>query len=333
MNFKNKNILVVSPFFFDYHVRLKSALEARGANVDVIDEQPSHSAIARICMRKDFPLYHGKIKKYFDRQLDILKEKNGGRDKDYDFILFIKCEAPTIAVLKRFQRRFPLSKKILYLWDSVKNIKSVPKKFAYFNKIYSFDAADVKQYSFLKYAYWGYTHEFEPTSCGRPKYDLAFIGTLHSIRPTVISQIEEQCKQLGLRFFKFVYIPHPLVYVYNKLFNVSFRKVKFSQVKFSPLCTNEMLGIYKKSVAVLEIENTFQTGATTRLGEMIGMQKKIVTTFDCTGYDFYNKNNQLVIDVNDIKLNKEFFTTPYEPIDENIRKKYSFDAFLDTIFK
>lgn len=333
MNFKNKNILVVSPFFFDYHIRLKSALEARGARVDVIDEQPSHSAIARIFMRKDFPLYHGVINRYFDYQLDMLKAKNGGRDKDYDYILFIKCEAPTLHVLKRFQRRFPLSKKILYLWDSVKNIKSVPKKFAYFNKIYSFDAEDVKKYSFLKYAYWGYTKEFEAEPVRNPKYDLVFIGTLHSIRPTVISAIEEQCKQLGLRFFKFVYIPHPLVYVYNKLFNVSFRKVKFSQVKFSPLCTNEMLGIYKKSVAVLEIENVFQSGATTRLGEMIGMQKKIVTTYDCTNHDFYNENNQLVIDVNNVSLNKEFFTTPYCPISEDIRKKYSFDAFLDTIFK
>ena len=82
MELKDKNILIISPFFFDYHLRIKEALEARGANVDVVDEQPSHSAVARILMRKDVRIYHGVINRYFDKVLTTLK-------KDYDFILFI----------------------------------------------------------------------------------------------------------------------------------------------------------------------------------------------------------------------------------------------------
>ena len=48
---EQKNILIISPFFFDYHNRIKRALEDRGACVDVVDEQPSHNAFARIMMR------------------------------------------------------------------------------------------------------------------------------------------------------------------------------------------------------------------------------------------------------------------------------------------
>ncbi len=323
---ENKNILIVSPFFFDYHVRLKKALTDMGANVDVVDEQPSHSAVARILMRKDIGFYHKTVEKYFDRIIPTLK-------KDYDYLLFIKCEAPTVEVLKKFKRRYPYAKKILYLWDSVANIAHITKKFAYFNKIFSFDRDDVKRYSFLEYAYWGYTKEFEVESDAKTEYDVSFVGTLHSVRPKVLSKVERQCRVMGLSFYKFVYIPHPLVFWYNKLTNPYFRYVKRSQVHFKPLSTEETIGIYKKSLAVLEIENSYQSGATTRLGEMIGMQKKIITTFDCRNDDFYRKENQLVLDTNDIMLRREFFSVPYQPIPEEIREKYSFNAFLKKIFE
>ncbi len=326
MDLKNKNILIVSPFFFDYHVRMKEALENRGANVDVVDEQPSHSAIARIMMRKDIWLYHGVINRYFDKVLTTLK-------KDYDFILFIKCEAPTVEVLKKFKRRFPFAKRILYLWDSVANIAHITKKFAYFNKIYSFDHDDVERYSFLEYAYWGYTKEFDVPSNVKPEYDLAFIGTLHSVRPKVLDEISKQCKEQGLVFYKFVFVPHILVFLYNKLMNPYFVGVKRNKIHFKSLPTHKSIEIYQKSKAVLEIENSYQTGATTRLGEMIGMKKKIVTTYDCTQHECYNPNNQLVIDVNNIKINKDFFETPYEEMDEKVRYKYSFEHFIDQVFK
>ncbi|MBR6765651.1 MAG: hypothetical protein IKM06_04115 [Clostridia bacterium] len=326
MELKDKNILIISPFFFDYHLRIKEALEARGANVDVVDEQPSHSAVARILMRKDAGIYHGVINRYFDKVLTTLK-------KDYDFILFIKCEAPTVEVLKKFKRRFPFAKRILYLWDSVQNITHITKKFAYFNKIFSFDNDDVKRYSFLEYAYWGYTKEFDVPSDERYEYDLAFIGTLHSIRPKVLDEISRQCKEYGLVFYKFVYVPHILVFLYNKLMNPYFVGVKKAKIHFKAMSTQRSIEIYKKSKAVLEIENTYQSGATTRLGEMIGMQKKIVTTHNCTNQEFYNENNQLVIDVNNIEINKRFFETPYVPVPSDVRYKYSFEHFIDKVFK
>ncbi len=326
MDLKDKNILIVSPFFFDYHVRIQRALMLRGANVDVINEQPSGSAFARIMMRKDIPLYHRVIDKYFERVFPRLK-------KDYDFILFIKCEAPTVDVLKKFKRRFPFAKRILYLWDSVANIAHITKKFAYFNKIFSFDKDDVKRYSFLEYAYWGYTREFDIESDEKPEYDISFIGTLHSMRPAIISNIERQCRVMGLSFYKFVYLPHPVVFWYNKLTNPCFKRIKRSQVHFSPLSTQETIDIYKKSFAVLEIENDKQSGATTRMGEMIGMQKKMITTFNCRNEAFYRKENQLVLDVNDIQLKRDFFTVPYVKIPDEIRKEYSFDKFIDIVFR
>ena len=323
---EQKNILIVSPFFFDYHNRIKRALEDRGAYVDVVDEQPSHSAFARIMMRMDIPLYHNTIRRYFRRVFSSLK-------KDYDYILFIKCEAPTVEVLQEFRKQFPFAKKILYLWDSVANIKSIHKKFGYFDKIFSFDKDDVKKYKFLEYAYWGYTKEFEVAGSTTPEYDLSFIGTLHSVRPAVLSKIEQQCHDLGLSFYQFLYLPHPVVFLYNKLTNKNFKGVKYTQLHRKPLSTEETIQIYKNSKAILEIENSRQSGATTRLGETLGMQKKLVTTFNCKNADYFRPQNQFIIDCNAPVLNKEFFECAYVPLPEDIRKKYSFDGFIDTLFK
>ena len=79
---EQKNILIVSPFFFDYHNRIKRALEDRGACVDVVDEQPSHSVFARIMMRLDIPIYHSITRRYFRDVFSSLK-------KDYDQISLI----------------------------------------------------------------------------------------------------------------------------------------------------------------------------------------------------------------------------------------------------
>ena len=293
-----KKVLIITPFFFDYHNRIKETLEDKGVSVTLVDERPSKSTIAKILLRKNAKIYHKTVEKYYDNLLSTLND-------EFDFVLFIKCEAPTKKVLKNFKKHFSKATQILYLWDSVKNVKGIEEKFQYFDKIYSFDSDDVLKYPFMTYAYWGYTKEFE-TLPSNKTYDLTFVGTLHSIRPKVIAEIEKQCAELNLNFYKYVFMPHKIVYWYNRIFNPYFKNVKQKDINFKPLSTKETIEIYQKSTAVLEIENIYQSGATTRLGEIIGMEKKIVTTFNCKEMDFYNKNNQLVLDVNNVKINKEF---------------------------
>lgn len=325
MDLKNKNILIITPFFFEYHERIRTALTDRGANVDLVDDKPSHTVFARTMMRLDVPLYHAAINRYYDKVMASLRP-------DYDFILFIKCEVPTIEVLKKFRKKYPYAQQLLYLWDSVANIKHITAKFAYFNRIFSFDPGDVSRYSFLEYAYWGYTKEFDRVEEEAPVWDICFVGTLHSVRPAVLEAVKSQCQSMGLNFYQFVYLPHPLVFWYNKLFNPLFRDIPKNQVHFKPLSVKETIDIYRKSKAVLEVENVHQSGATTRLGEMLGMRKKIITTFNCRDADFYRPENQLVIDPDDLHLKKDFFTVPYVSIPEEVRAQYSFEHFIDTVF-
>ena len=70
-------------------------------------------------------------------------------------------------------------------------------------------------------------------------------------------------------------------------------------------------------------------GLTMRTIELLGLQKKIITTnIDIVNYDFYNPVNILIIDRDSPKINKEFFTTPFTPIPQEIVSKYIISNWL-----
>lgn len=325
MSFKNKNILIITPFFFDYHKRIKKELTELGANVDIINERVSNSFSSKVLSRLNLKLYHPIIEKYFKKTINNL-------NKDYDAVLWIKAETPTIKAIKLVKDKYKNAKQILFLWDSMKNINGIKEKLHLFDNIYSFDPKDVSENKNMKYAYWGYSSEFidNQPECNY-EYDLAFIGTMHSIRPVVIDKIKKECNKYGLKLYLYQFMPSKILFLAKKILCPEFKYV--DNIKFKALSTDEMLNIYKKSRAVLEIEESNQTGATTRLGEMIGMKKKLVTTFNCKNKDYYRPTNQYILDVNNVKLDKEFFRSDYTDIPEEIYKKYSFKSFLNTIFE
>ena len=323
--FKDKNILIITPFFFDYHKRIKSELIKLGANVDLINERVSNSFLSKVSSRLNLKIYNPVVENYFYKTINSL-------NRNYDAVLWIKCESPTEKVIKFVKNKYKDAKQILFLWDSIKNINGIEKKLHLFDNIYSFDPEDVSKNRNMKYAYWGYSSEFTNNqSNDNFEYDLAFIGTIHSIRPKVLEQIKRECDKYNLNLYLYQFMPSRILFLAKKLLSSQFKNIK--DIKFKPLSTKEMIDIYEKSRAVLEIEESNQAGATTRLGEMIGMKKKLVTTFNCKGKDYYRPSNQYVLDVNNIKLDEKFFKSKYEELPEEIYKKYSFENFLNLIFE
>ena len=66
--------------------------------------------------------------------------------------------------------------------------------------------------------------------------------------------------------------------------------------------------------------------------EALGMNKKMITNNrSVMEYDFYNPNNILVIDFDNLVIPKEFFQTPYQPLDAAIKQKYHLRSFVKTV--
>ena len=88
-----------------------------------------------------------------------------------------------------------------------------------------------------------------------------------------------------------------------------------------------------RSKILLDIHRKDQNGLTFRVFESLGMNKKLITTNpDIINYDFYNPNNIHVIDEDDICIDSEFFSIPYEPIPENIFKNYTLENMINKVF-
>ncbi|HEM5166085.1 TPA: lipopolysaccharide biosynthesis protein, partial [Streptococcus suis] len=161
------------------------------------------------------------------------------------------------------------------------------------------------------------------------KYDMSFIGTGHEDRVKIVKALTHQLENKQRNVFSYFFIPHKLVYYLNKIKNPHFKYVQMEDVEFKQLPFEKLYEIYSQSKCVVDIESSKQNGLTMRTIEMIGLEKKLITTNkDIVHYDFFNPANIMILDRNDPVIDLEFIDKPYIPLDEKIRTKYSLHDWI-----
>ena len=82
-----------------------------GAEADMYDVRSVTSSFSRAIL-KIFPnIFKKKTKKYYEK---IIEQNRG---KDYDFILFVKCDMTPISILRKMRIEYPNAKICLNLWN------------------------------------------------------------------------------------------------------------------------------------------------------------------------------------------------------------------------
>ena len=325
---KKKILLIAIP---NYAKGIIKKMEEMGYDVYFIPDKPNESAITKILGRLKTPLYQKILMEYY-------KEKIGALPQEDDFyrILIIRGEYTPIGAIRLLKEKYPSAKRILYMWDSIINNRGIQKKWDYYDELYTFDRKDyLNNINIIRFLPLFYYEDCLPKKNSEDyEYDLSFIGTAHEDR---IKIVNEACKKLendGFKCFKYYYLPHYLVYLYNKITNKWFKGVRKNEIMFKPLPFNQLYEIYGKSNCIIDIESSSQTGLTMRTIEIIGLKKKLITTNkDVINYDFYNQNNICVIDRNNPIIDEEFFKTPYVLLQENIYKKYALSSWLKYILE
>ena len=323
-----KRILMFSNSFFNYNQIIVSQLEEMGCIVDFYNERPNNNVITKIMLRYNIKLIRPLVKKYYGQII------NQNSSKKYDYIFVIKSETITPDIIKKLREAFPQAEVVLYLWDAVANIPEGKKKLPCYDRVLTFDPNDAEKFH-LKLRPLFFSKEFERKQNLKKqfKYDMAFIGTAHTIRPKIVNILTEQCKRQNRKCYSFLFLPNKVVYYYNKLLNRDYRNVKIEDINFSPLSIDQINDVYNNTKCVLDIEHKNQNGLTMRTIELLGMQKKIITTNSkIINYDFYNPNNIYVIDKNNPYIEEEFWNSDYQPISEEIVNRYSLKSFICDIF-
>lgn len=213
------------------------------------------------------------------------------------------------------------SKYIAYLYDSLDrydNKKIINKNI--FTRVFTFDKKDALKYnlSFLP----NYIHLQKVALEKKPIYKVLSISSLDD-RFLKIQSIIEYLDQ-------------------NKISHKSifFGKRKPSQLRASATFTKQKLTqkqIQEKieeSEILLDIIRKNQTGLSFRFFDALALDKKIITTNQTISeYDFYNPNNILIIDEQNITIPDSFLNNPYQKIPDDIYNKYTLKNWIETVIK
>lgn len=327
--FKDKKILLFSAKFLGYHTEIKNKLEELGAIVDLFDERPKNSFTYKSLIRINKKLVKKPIEKYYK---EIIKNK---KDVKYDFILFIKGEVITLNSLKELKLSQSKAKFILYMWDSIVHNESIKELFPVFDSIYSFDPIDSKEYFNIKFRPLFYLDSYAKIARinFKIKYNLIFIGSNHISKYPTLIKLREFCKTKKIKYFFFIYLQDIKLFYLWKIIYKEFRIAKKSDFEFKTISILESIDYIKNSFCLLDIEKSNQNGLTMRTLEALGAKKKLITTNkNIANYDFYNKNNILIIDRKNPIISKEFLTNKYIDLPIKTYNKYSIDQWLKDVF-
>lgn len=328
IDLKNKSILFISPSFFGYEIAIKKRLSELAQKVDYFDERPANNFWSKALIR----INRNFISHYISQYYESIYQKV--RNCVYDYVLVVNIEAMPLSFLSRLRVLNPQATFILYMWDSIFYKKRTVDHLASFDRLFSFDQDDCEKYPMLKFRPLFFLNEYKDVAqCCDYEYDFSFIGTAHSDRYALIQKIQNQLKDMCLKSYWYLYLQDWKLFFWNKLTNSAFIKAQLHDFRYTPLSKDEVLEIVRKSKVVIDIQHPKQVGLTMRTIEMLGAQRKLVTTnASIRNYDFFQEDNILVIDRKKPQITESFVRKDYKILDDNIYFKYSLDGWLEDIF-
>jgi hypothetical protein len=320
------DVLLIGGGFFGYASEISRALMQRGRKVKWFEDRPGLDTITKSMIRVAPALVASKAAAYFET---IIEQVRGQPIRD---VLVIKGEALSPASIERLRATMPQARFTLYFWDSYRNMpKDSRAKVALFDKTFTFDALDAAADRRLSYRPLFFLDDYASLPAVEPDIDLLFLGTVHTDRYAVLNRLSRALPP-GVRFEKVLYFPSSLIYAARRAFDPTFWRARHDEFVFKPLNKTHIQTLISRARAVVDIERPVQSGLTIRTIEMLGAEKKLVTTNATVRQaDFFNPNNIAIIDRRRPFLTSAFLARAYEPPSAEVLGRYSLSGWLDEV--
>lgn len=259
-------------------------------------------------------IFNKNIKKIKTEEFILTRLKNEG---PFDKIIAINPERISEKChlkIKTFSKNY-----IAYLYDSLgryDNKKLINNTI--FDKIFTFDKKDAQDHNLVFLS--NYIHLDKKTLTKKPKHKVLSISSIDDRYATINSIIT---------YFDQNNITHETIFFGKRKPKTLTKSIDFTKDKLSQSQIQEKI---EDSEIILDILREKQTGLSFRIFDALALDKKIITTNETiTQYDFYNPNNILVIDKNNINIPDSFLNLEYETIPENIYRKYTLNNWIETV--
>lgn len=325
---EGKRVLFFANRLFGIEQVIKETLEKKGAIVEYYDERPANTFFVKALIR----INRNLLGFYVDRYHQNIIARTAA--KKYDYIFFIKGESFSYKNLSHLLSSHPEAHSIVYHWDSIANNNNALNLLGLFDSKYSFDRIDCKKLNieFLPLFYYDDYRKIKENK-DRSCTDLLFVGTVHSNRYRIIKEVIRQFEDMGCKCNVYFYFQGKLMFYKYRITHKEAWKINKEEVHYEPISRSRLLELYKDSRIIIDVSHPKQTGLTLRCMETLGAGKKLITTNrDIVNYDFYNPDNILVINGDDIEIPMDFIKSEYKPIAEEVYEKYSLSHWVDTLF-
>jgi hypothetical protein len=267
-----KRALVISPAFFGYERDIVAELERQGYATTFVDERPSNSALVRAIARVRTNLIRRRIERYYQTKIDELETLQ------LDLVLVIKAEVVPRWFLERLRRRNPDARFVFYTYDAIENAGNCLDVIDLFDERLTFDPVDCARRSDFNYLPLFYTADFtplpSPAGARHRRYDLSFIGTLHSERYAFAKTLFGRSGAV----FGFFFVQARWYFGFIKYVTREHASVPWSDVSFEALTRREIATVFRESHAVLDMQRSGQAGLTMRTFEVLASGSILVTT-------------------------------------------------------
>lgn len=323
------NILLITIPFYDYTQKIIEKINKEmNAEVDVIYSFVNYKN------KKWYEkiLYNmGRCSKRFFKKMEYKRQRKNYEKiwgKQYDFIFTIVGKGLEIDLFENFLSNQKKAKKILYLWDDIKRINNYESIKYFFDRILSFDKYDCDNYG-IEFLPLFYCDDFVYES-EKKNIDFFFTGWLHSDRETILDNILKKYPKECYNWFALLRTSR----LHNIKRFICTRKLKKFYIGFKDLSLKDNAYYMKKSKIVIDMPFESQKGLSLRTIESLAAKDKLITTNkEIMKYDFYNKNNILIIDRTNPNIPDDFINRPYCILDKKILQKYSLSNWIKEIFK
>lgn len=328
-NKEEKRILFICSPYFGYYKHIINELEFQGYVVDYYNDRPSENGFVKGLVKIKRNLMDSLVDKYFD---NIMHET---RNKEYNVVFIMNCKVFTAKMISRLRDSQRSARFIFYMWDALALYPHAKELLPIFDKAFSFDSEDCKKMEDLELLPLFYTKPYEDIGTDALKdkyidreYDIISVCTTHPNRYKTLSQLLPYLKGEGLKIYSYMFI-NKLQYLYNKVFVKEFKKAKSVEFQFESLPEKEMLRVIRDSRAVFDLQHNKQSGLTMRTIETLGAKRKLITyNINIKQYDFYTKENILLLNDGNWDEILDFIKKEYVPIEEDVYKKYSLHSWL-----
>lgn len=320
---KKMKILIIGKPFYNYHEIIANEFRLMKDTVTFISDSPkNHFFIKRLFGSKIEKRY---IERYHKR---LFKSKI---EKDFDLILVLVGRYLTKDFMAKLKEMNPSSKFVLYLWDDIGRVDNFNLLKDFYDKIYSFDLNDCKNYN-ITFLPLFYSRDYK---LGNYNKNIDIYGAFsdHSERKKIAYKIISQ--SIGKRIkCKFIFFPGRFKYIINYIKNKKIQSKTNNKMVYvyAPIDDNTNLNYVFHSKALLDVQYKTQNGLTMRTIESIGAGVKLITTnTNIMKYDFYRSENCLIIDRDNPVIDFEFLQTPYLQLPNDIYSKYSIETWVSVI--